>query len=278
MTTLKARAKINLFFQITGKRKDGYHLIESLMVFAHDIYDVIEINPAAVNSTSVTDSEFAHLLSEEPNNLINQALQYFAGNTNYHCQLSKNIPIGAGLGGGSADAAIVAKYLNNKKMSNEINQKLIKIGADLPICYHDQPAFCSGIGEVIEQIKNFPILYLVIVNPRKALLTKDVFRDNLCIDTPYIKHKPIDFSTNLNKLIDFLAPLKNDLTEAAILLMPEIKIILDLLDSQKDCKIARMSGSGPSCFGIFADEASAKQASDNIAKLYPQYWVRFSRA
>jgi 4-diphosphocytidyl-2-C-methyl-D-erythritol kinase len=274
MASIIAKAKINLFFHITGKRPDGYHLIESLMVFANDVYDAIEINQAEINSTSVQDGEFAHLLKDETNNLIDKAIEYFAGTKKYSCKLTKNIPIGAGLGGGSSDAAIVAKYITNKEMDDEINQKLTKIGADLPICYHAKPAFCSGIGEIIEPIKNFPTAYLVLVNPNKALLTKDVFKYNKHLNTDIILDKPIDLQKNINKLIEFLKPLKNDLTEAASNLMPDIKIILDLLDQQKGCSISRMSGSGSTCFGIFTDEQEAIKATKNIMELHPQYWIK----
>jgi len=274
MASIIAKAKINLFFHITGKRPDGYHLIESLMVFANDIYDTIEINQAEINSTSVQDGEFAHLLKEETNNLIDKAIESFAEDKKYRCELTKNIPIGAGLGGGSSDAAIVAKYITNKEMDDEINQKLTKIGADLPICYHAEPAFCSGIGEIIEPIKNFPTAYLVLVNPNKTLLTKDVFKYNEHLNTNLILDKPIDFQRNINKLIEFLKPLKNDLTEAASKLMPEIKIILDFLAQQKGCRISRMSGSGPTCFGIFTNEEEAIKATVNIMELYPEYWIK----
>lgn len=269
---IKARAKINLFFHITGKRADGYHLIESLIVFADDVYDLIELNEAKDNSTFIAGGEFASILIDEKNNLIDKALEAFTTDAKYHCKLTKNIPIGAGLGGGSSDAAMVVKFLVSNR---DITSELLKIGADLPICYHDAPAFCSGIGEIIEPIENFPRIYMVLVNPRKALLTKDVFKNNTRINTALIQNKPTDFSKNL---IDFLIPLDNDLTESAIQLMPEIQIILKSLQSQKGCVISRMSGSGPTCFGIFNDPKSAIEAQKSIKEIYPSYWVKYTSA
>jgi 4-diphosphocytidyl-2-C-methyl-D-erythritol kinase len=272
MHIIKPRAKINLFFQITGKRNDGYHMMESLVVFADDVYDSVEIAESEVNSTSIEGGEFGFLLVNEKNNLIDKALEIFAKDIKYHCKLTKNIPIGAGLGGGSSDAAMVAKYLSK----DNITQELLEIGADLPICYHDAPAFCSGIGEIVEPIKNFPKVYMVLVNPNQTLLTKDVFKINTKINTPSIQNKPIDFFCDIEKLIEFISPLSNDLTESATQLMPEIQDILDLIQSQNGCAISRMSGSGPTCFGVFRTKESALKAESSIKNLYSNYWVKYS--
>ncbi len=297
---LKAKAKINLFFHITGKKEDGYHLIDSLVVFAEDIYDLIEIKEGKNKST--IDGEFAHLLASENNNLIDKALQIFSPGKEYHYKLNKNIPIGAGLGGGSSDAAMVAKYLIDRSSSltstegaeigdlvrtaleipgqaslarDDVNdlQKLTSLGADLPICYHAQSAFCSGIGEAIEPIDNFPIIYLVLVYPNKSLLTKDIFMLNKNINSPKINHPNFK---DADQLIEFLSSLKNDLTDAATQLLPEVKSILDLIMAQEGCKLSRMSGSGSTCFGIFTDKVQAIEASKNIAALKPEYWVKYT--
>jgi len=273
---IKAKAKINLFLHITGKREDGYHLMQSMMVFAEDVYDVIKPQLSEQNSTLVTDGIFANVLANESNNLIDKAADIFTHAKKYQYSLTKNIPIGAGLGGGSSDAAQVAAFLNNfKPLDNELNKKLVSIGADLPICYHAQASLCSGIGDVIEPIKNFPELYLVLVNPRKNLLTKEVFKNNRRINTPIVK-VPESFA-NTEQLIDFLSSLNNDLTESAIELMPEVKYMLELIDAQLDCYFSRMSGSGATCFGVFANEFAAKQASYKIAALEPNYWVRHTK-
>lgn len=285
MYIIKARAKINLFFHITRKSPDGYHLMQSLNVFADDIYDLIEINPASENGTTTKSGEFAYLLSNERNNLITKALEEFTSKLKYHCLLTKNIPIGAGLGGGSADAAMVAKFLVNQLSLQElqsfeniqnINERLLKIGADLPLCYYDAPSFCSGIGEIIESVYNFPKLHLLLVNPKMTLLTKDVFKNNSKIETSVIEDKILDFNNDLERLIQFLKPLTNDLSEAAIKLMPEIQFILTALKEQHDSRVVSMSGSGPTCFAIFSNQQSALQAEKNIANLFPDYWVKYT--
>jgi 4-diphosphocytidyl-2-C-methyl-D-erythritol kinase len=270
MSILRAKAKINLFFQIIGKRLDGYHLIESLVVFAEDICDTIKITESDSNKTFVTGGLFAHNLMHEKNNLIDKALDYFSLDKKYHCYLTKNIPIGAGLGGGSSDAAVVAKFLQD----NLSHEQLIKIGADLPICYHAEPVFCSGIGEIIEPIYKLPKLYMLLVNPNKPLLTKDVFVNNKKIDSIAITSKPIDFASDIDKLLDFIAPLENDLTASAIQLMPEISEILILLAQQKGCLLSRMSGSGPTCFALFENKMLAASAMNYISEQNPHYWVK----
>lgn len=270
MTTLKARAKINLFFHITGKREDGYHLIDSLTVFAEDIFDLIDINESDYSKTIVKDGEFASHLKKEENNLIDKAIEIFSNKKKYNCVLTKNIPIAAGLGGGSSDAATVARYIDSS--IDTVN--LLKIGADLPICYYNQPAYCEGIGEIIHPIEKFPTIYLVLVNPQKALLTKEVFKLNKINNTPPIHNKPSNFFYSPEKLIEFLSNLGNDLTDSAISIMPEIKSILDMLQFQKGCKFSRMSGSGPTCFGLFDNEKEAIDARDILVKQKPQYWVK----
>lgn len=274
MKVIRAQAKINLFFHITDKREDGYHLVNSLVVFAKDIYDEIEVIPANYSKTIIEPSEFSYLLTQDGNNLIDKADKAFSKDKAYNYHLTKNIPIGAGLGGGSSDASMVAKFLlDGISLKDSISDQLLSIGADLPICYYEKPAFVSGIGEIIEPIDNFPTIYLVLVNPKKALLTKDVFKINNNLNTP--KTTPQSFA-NSEDLVKFLSPLKNDLTKAAIQLIPEIQKILNLIKNQEGCSLSRLSGSGPTCFGIFINKKEAVQAYEYIKKLHPEYWIRYS--
>lgn len=273
MTCLKARAKVNLFFQIIGKNQSNYHLIESLVVFTNDIYDLVEVTPSKDNKTTVTGGIFLPQLVDEPNNLIDKVLPFADNQQRFQCNLTKNIPIGAGLGGGSSDAAIVAKYISR----NNLSEKLASIGADLPVCYFANPAYCEGIGEVLTPVNNLPSFYLVLVYPNSPLLTKDVFLRNTISNTKKIINKPIDFLNDFYRMMKFILDLKNDLSEAAISLMPEIKYILNLLEIQDNCYLARMSGSGPTCFGIFETEEFAKKAKNNIKNAHPEYWVEYSQ-
>ena len=275
MALLRARAKVNLFFHIVGKREDGYHLIESLSIFAQDIYDKIELSEAETNLLTLKTSEFSHDLHGK--NLMETALEIFSPNKNYHLTLTKNLPVAAGLGGGSSDAATLIKYLlKDLSLNQEIIDKLKHIGADLPLCYNQTPQFVSGIGDKLAEVKNLPNFYIVLVNPRKPLLTKEVFRNFSGEFSSKLDYLPKDFEGNLHKFIDFLQNKGNDLTKAAIQLLPEISEVLDLLKLQEGCKFSRMSGSGTTCFGIFEDIEAAEIAKNNIKNLKPSYWAKIT--
>lgn len=275
MTLLKAKAKVNLFFHIVGKREDGYHLIESLSVFTQDIYDQIEVSAAKTNILDIEPSEFSCYLQGK--NLMETALELFSPNKYYQLKLVKNLPVGAGLGGGSSDAATLIKYLlNDSSMSENLIDRLKYIGADLPLCYTQTPQFIASIGEELTEVKNLPKFYMLLVNPRKSLLTKDVFSQYSCNFSNSIEFFPQDFKHNFDNFIDFLQNKGNDLTKAAIQLFPDIANILELLYLQKGCKFSRMSGSGATCFGVFRDFEAAKLAKDNISNLKPDYWIKIS--
>ena len=272
MSYIKAKAKINLFFQITGKTSNNYHLIESLVVFCEDIYDKIYLFNADDNKTTIHNGTFSYLLDPSQQNLIDRILPFAEHEKKYECILTKNIPVGAGLGGGSSDAAQVAKHIN----SQDISAQLQKIGADLPICYYGKAAYCEGIGGIITPVLNIPKFYLVLVFPNNPLLTREIFEINTKSFSPKISYKPVDFFNDFHKMIEFISPLNNDLTEAACSLAPEIKSILESLSAQDQCYLARMSGSGSTCFGIFADKINAKKAELKLKIMYPDYWVGLS--
>jgi 4-diphosphocytidyl-2-C-methyl-D-erythritol kinase len=261
---LKAKAKINLFFHIVSKRPDQYHEIQSLVAFTHDVYDEIQLKHGI---DSFTSGEF----NVSGENLIDKVLGAFVPDLNYGWHLNKNIPVGAGLGGGSSDAAAVAKLI----APNIDPKSLVKFGADLPICFHDAPAFCLGIGEKVIPVNDFPKLHVVLVNPRKPLLTTDVFKLYKSEKKGYTEMQG-SFFNDTECLLDFLIRQQNDLTEPAIVLIPEINEILELISVQKGCKLARMSGSGPTCFGLFDDIDNAKAALLGIIDKKPEYWVKYS--
>lgn len=275
MSILRAPAKINLFLHVTNKLENGYHELESLVVFAQDIFDIIEIEESSDNCTSLLGGEFAQELQFESNNLIDKALMEFSNKNYYHCKLSKNIPIGAGLGGGSSDAAAVAKYLNYTGC--DLSEKLLNIGADLPICYNGTPAFLSGVGQKIQPVKNIPNLHLVLINCKKRLLTQKVFSSRQESYSEKLADKPVDFFYNIDKIISFLMSLKNDLSDCAISIEPEIKYVLHMLQTQEGCVFSRMSGSGATCFGLFDSLEKALKAEQNISIEKPEYWVRYSK-
>ena len=265
-----APAKLNLYLHITGRRHDGYHLIESVFVFT-EFGDEITITPADTLSLTI-DGPFQSVLSGE--NLILRAAkglqEKFSVVKGAQIHLTKNIPVGAGLGGGSSDAAAVLKALNQFWQVNCDEKTLmaigLKLGADIPACIAGHPAFVSGIGEHITPItlNNIPSIVL-LVNPKRALSTLSVFRQYQPCFTEAKNHAGAILENH------------NDLEKPAISLMPDIQVILTALGQQPDCALARMSGSGATCFALFETYKQAQYAEQVMKKHFPDYWVMLTK-
>ena len=260
MTTVEAfaPAKINLTLHVTGQRADGYHLLDSLVVFAN-VGDRLWFEPGADMTLTVT-GHFASGVPADARNLAWQAgeLVGFRGDI----RLEKNLPHGAGLGGGSADAAAVLRAFDTPHHA-------ARLGADVPVCLSAGPQRMQGIGEVLSSVWPVPLLDLVLVNPGVVIATPDVFRD---LDTrqnadmgglPVWASKP-DFLT-------WLSQQRNDLETVASRLVP---VINDVLAALGDAKLARMSGSGTTCFGLYDNRSKAREAARRIAKAHPDWWVQ----
>jgi len=174
-------AKLNLYLHITGKRPDGYHTLDSLIVFT-DICDEINITPAPLFSLDIS-GEFANLVEKNERNIVTRAFRVMQEECNrpdnIAIKLIKNIPVGAGLGGGSGDAAATLMILNELWQAGFSKEKLgtigIKLGADVPIFINQHAAFISGIGEKLQNTQDLPELYAVLVYPKKPLATQEVF-------------------------------------------------------------------------------------------------------
>ena len=277
--TERAPAKLNLYLHITGKRADGYHLINSLFVFS-ELAD--EVSAALADEFSLTVSgPFAHYLNVQDNLVMEAAklLHEATGSQNKAAlHLVKNLPVAAGLGGGSADAAaalrVLAKLWKITIAASEMKALALKLGADVPACMDSAPLFVSGIGEVMQRAPALPELYLVLINPGTHLLTADVFRE---FKGPFLE-APITNETRTRE--DFIAYLKtrfNALQQPAMHLLPSIQVMLDALNEDKQCLLARMSGSGPTCFGLFATAEQADAAAAHIQRTHPSWWVKSSR-
>lgn len=274
-----APAKINLYLNITGKLENGYHLLDSLVVFV-DIFDVITITLADKFSLEIS-GDFAYLVENNERNIISRAAQIMAAmrgrNANFAIKLAKNIPVGAGLGGGSSDCAATIILLNDllglnfsKEELSEIGEKL---GADVPIFINRHAAFVTGIGEQICNIENLPEFYALLVYPNKPLSTKDVFTEFSQLGK-YTSQEAITSPINEAAWLEFLQNRTNDLANPAIKLLPEIQEIISELSKLDGCIFARMSGSGSTCFAIFTDKTLAEAASTQMQKKYPHYWVK----
>ncbi|MFN3274573.1 MAG: 4-(cytidine 5'-diphospho)-2-C-methyl-D-erythritol kinase [Paracoccus sp. (in: a-proteobacteria)] len=246
-----APAKLNLALHVTGRRADGYHLLDSLVCFAA-VGDRIGVSPGP--SSLVIDGPFAPGLDAGPDNLCLRAAQ-LAG-ASVAIALTKNLPVASGIGGGSADAAAVLRAL--ARMGHPLPARSQDLGADVPVCLPSTPARMQGVGEVLTPLRALPPLHLVLVNPGIALSTPQVFAGLTRRDNPPLPQIP-DFA-DASALIHWLRTTRNDLEGPAIAAAPVIADLLSALTGQ-GALFARMSGSGATCFGIFADAASAHRAA-----------------
>jgi 4-diphosphocytidyl-2-C-methyl-D-erythritol kinase len=272
-----ARAKVNLYLHILGRRADGYHLLDSLIVFA-EAGDEIALAPADGLSLTI-DGPFAAGLESGPDNLVMRAaaaLQALTGvRAGATIRLTKNLPVASGIGGGSADAAATLAGLcqlwNVAPGRAALLSLATKLGADVPVCLDGMPSFVGGIGEELVPAAGLPPAWLLLVNPRVATPTPAVFKAR---QGPF--SKPASWSVPPRDFVDFATRLRasaNDLTEAAISVTPAIREVLVALASLSGCVLARLSGSGATCFGLFADEAAARAGEAALRTAQPRWWV-----
>jgi 4-diphosphocytidyl-2-C-methyl-D-erythritol kinase len=259
MTTAEgfAPAKINLTLHVTGQRADGYHLLDSLVVFA-DIGDRLWYEPGDALSLTVT-GRFADGVPADTRNLVWKAAQ--ACGWTGHIRLEKNLPHGAGIGGGSSDAAAVLRDLDGADHA-------LSLGADVPVCLSCAPQRMQGIGEAVRPVPSLPPLDLVLVNPGVHVPTPQVFKALTCKENPDMGDIP-SFDSRAD-FLRWLALHRNDLQQPAVTQAPQIA---DALGALQDAELFRMSGSGATCFGIYPDQAAARTKAAAIAHAHGDWWV-----
>lgn len=279
-----APAKINLYLHVLGRRPDGYHDLDSLVAFA-TLHDVITVAPADDWSLAI-DGPFNEILSasvDDRNNLVLRAAVTLAehlGRTGGAAvRLHKMIPIAAGLGGGSADGAAVLLALS-RLWHAEVPMPVLsdmarRLGADLPVCLQSRTAFMAGVGEQIQIAPEVPPLGIALVNPQVAVPTAEVFRRWQRSAEPATRpsYQPADPIS----LINALRECRNDLTAPALAIAPVIGEVLSAIDATPGLLLGRMSGSGATCFGLYADAVAAQLAAEQIALARPDWWVRSGR-
>lgn len=266
MKQMRAPAKINLMLHVTGKRPDGYHTLNSLIVFT-DLADDMVLESADALSL-IVDGPFGGHAPADENNLVMRAVRVMeeaAGKkAALSIRLTKNVPAGAGMGGGSADAACVMRALNdmwgNPFSIMQLKALGLKLGAELPVCMSDHAQWVDGIGEHVIHA-TAPTFHGVVAWPAKVLSTASVFKAYHGSFTKPM-HAPND-----------VVACRNDLQEAAIMVQPIIKTVIDFLD-QAGAVWSRMTGSGSACFGVFESDAAAKKAAAEIAAAKPDWWVK----
>jgi 4-diphosphocytidyl-2-C-methyl-D-erythritol kinase len=277
---LAAPAKINLALHVTGRREDGYHLLDSLMVFA-EIGDEIEARLAPVDRLTVS-GPFGRGLEAGPTNLVSRAIAAFRRRwpdlapQGLDIVLRKNLPVAAGLGGGSADAAaalrLLAELASGPVPQDELVALAAGIGADVPACLISMPLLASGIGEILRPLRSFPACHIVLVNPLLPVATAEVFRRLARRDNPALPPLP-EPMTRPAQLGIWLSGTRNDLEEPAISLVPDIGRLIGRMAPMPGCMLARMSGSGATVFGLFGSSAQAHQAAHELRAAEPQAWV-----
>ncbi|KRW97117.1 4-(cytidine 5'-diphospho)-2-C-methyl-D-erythritol kinase [Paracoccus sp. MKU1] len=255
-----APAKLNLTLHVTGRRPDGYHRLDSLVVFL-ELGDVVTVAPGPL-SLSLT-GPFAQGLAAEPDNLCLRAAR-LAG-CEARITLEKNLPVASGIGGGSADAAAVLRALDSRP------ERLESLGADVPACLAGRPVRMQGLGEILTPLPALPPLHVLLVNPGRGLPTPAVFKALERRDNPPMPEPLPDFA-DAQALIAFLHDCRNDLEAPAMALMPEIAGCLAAIRAE-GAELVRMSGSGATCFGLFASAAEAEAARARIAGANPGWWV-----
>jgi 4-diphosphocytidyl-2-C-methyl-D-erythritol kinase len=272
--TEPAPAKVNLFLHIVGRRVDGYHLLDSLAVFT-EAGDVLQAAEADALSLRL-EGPFAGGLAAELDNLVLRAARALAAETGIAARgrlvLQKNLPVASGIGGGSADAAAALRLLCRLWRTTPDADALARIaaglGADVPVCLASRAARMGGIGEHLDPAPSLPDCGIVLVNPGAPLATADVFRTRQDGWSPAAL-LPGTWSDTAAMAAD-LGALRNDLEPAAINLQPVIGDVLGALSGVAGCLLARMSGSGATCFGLFADAGAAARAAEDLRR--PGWW------
>ena len=269
-----APAKLNLHLHVTARRDDGYHLLDSLVAFA-EIGDLLSAVPAETLSLHVA-GPFASALAGEPDNLVLRAARALATEAGVPARaglvLEKNLPVASGIGGGSADAAAALRLLCRLwrlSLGPEVLRHLaLRLGADVPVCLDGRTARMGGIGERLERGPALPSCGIVLANPGLAVSTADVFRARR---GPWSSPASLpDGWSDAAAMAADLRPLHNDLEAAAVTLCPSIGEVLAILAAAPGCLLARMSGSGATCFGLFPDNAAARSALGLLQR--PGWW------
>lgn len=303
-----AWAKVNLTLKVLGKRADGYHELQSLVVFAGcgDKLRLSVVDEAALLTALDCNVEGPEAQAIEGENLVEEVSHHFfewiskEGVLNLSpisqdqllatgkLFLDKRLPVAAGLGGGSADAAAALRLISEAMKlrgvdlsSLDLHKFALRFGADIPVCLNSVPSFMTGIGETVTPLTQFPKLGLLLVNPRVPVPTGQVFQE---LNAAPLKGDAGHGHGGREKLaaksfcsvsdvIDYMNAFGNDLLEPALKVAPQIGNVLAEIESQEGCLISRLSGSGATCFGLFETLCQAEHAGEILKNRYPEWWI-----
>ncbi|WP_062011322.1 4-(cytidine 5'-diphospho)-2-C-methyl-D-erythritol kinase [Aureimonas sp. AU4] len=279
--TVQARAKINLALHVIGQRADGYHELDSLVVFARE-GDRLDIAPSSTDRLELT-GDFGHRLPAGSDNIVLKALN--AARTVLDAaghrlppqavRLTKNLPPSSGIGGGSADAAALLRLFAERQPScaKDLRIAALSLGADVPMCMDGANARVRGIGELSTALLITAPIFVLLVNPRVEVPTPAVFSALLRRDNEPLPDLPDEGFAVPSALADYLRLCRNDLMPPAVALEPVIGEALEAVE-RSDPLLARMSGSGATVFGLFGSENGCRLAAERIAARHPGWWVR----
>lgn len=287
-----APAKVNLFLHVGRRRADGYHDLTSLVVFP-DVGDVVSVAPANVIAFSMKGPFAAALRAEERKddgglpraNAVLDAAVTLKGQMLFRGRmvpgativLTKNLPIASGIGGGSADAAAALRLLNDvwglRLSKDDLRAIGLKIGSDVPVCIDPVPQWMEGRGERVERGPRMPEVYLALVNPGVPVPTGPVFQALTKKSGSKRPDAPKSFASARSLSAWLTRETRNDLQAPAIGIAPPVADVLARLDAQPGCLLARMSGSGATCFGLFETAREAKRAAAAMPK---NWWTKAS--
>ncbi|MGX0974462.1 4-diphosphocytidyl-2-C-methyl-D-erythritol kinase [Roseovarius sp. MBR-51] len=266
-----APAKVNLTLHVTGRRADGYHLLDSLVVFA-DVGDRLSLRPAPESRLNVT-GPMAGSVPLGPDNLVLRAAAVMGIAADI--TLDKHLPAAAGLGGGSSDAAACLRALSEMG-GLTLPSDVLALGADVPVCLLARAARMRGIGEDVTPVVGLPMLEAVLVNPGVPVSTPAIFGRLARRDNPAMP-EVLPTWPDARALIAWLGAQRNDLQGAALAEEPVVADVLRAISATQHCALARMSGSGATCFGLYPDAATAKRAAQALSAAHQRWWVQATR-
>jgi len=275
-----APAKVNLALHVTGRRADGYHDLDSLVVFA-GIGDELTARTADADRLAVT-GPFAGQITRGQTNLVARAVEAFrhrwpgAVATGLDVALAKNLPVSAGIGGGSADAAAALRLMARLASVDIDRQELAglaaTLGADVPVCLLSEACLMQGLGDTIVPLAGFPACHIVLVNPLLPIATPDIFRRLKSRHNPPLPPLP-DPIGPIAMLGLWLHETRNDLEQTAIDILPLVADLKEAMAATPGAMFARMSGSGATVFALYASAALAHQAAHDLRAKFPDFWV-----
>lgn len=282
----RAAPKVNLTLEVLGRRSDGYHELSSLVAFASG-GDRLTLRVGEPDALELTGPWALALASDGARNLVLRALDAVRNVAPGACAgtfcLEKNLPVASGIGGGSSDAAAALRLLRraNPEIAGSIDWLALaaSLGADVPVCLEGRTAMMSGIGHRVTTLGSLPPLAILLVNPAVPLSTAEVFRSLAAPPCPQESHTPPAMPPFADRagFLAYLRSGRNDLEPPARRLCPAIGAVLCELASLDGIALARMSGSGPTCFGLFEAVDDAEAAAASLFRRRPDWWVQAGR-